>query len=204
MKALPCALLASVVLLSGCAGSSHQADTSNSSVHWWNPLSYSWSSALPWNWFGSSVAVSEEGVGKITRSTPFNAEAISEGIGSDYRIRQGMGTRNGQIESYIQAMNDQQVAMTFYGDGTVNKITVSDTQIATPKGIAFGAPFSALYQKAYGNCQPGRDSQHVQCKVPNSQHLEVIYQGEFSGPSGIMPADATLKQWTLSEIVWHA
>ncbi|WP_241622997.1 RpoE-regulated lipoprotein [Rosenbergiella australiborealis] len=204
MKALPCALLASVVLLNGCASSGHQADTSSNAVRWWNPLSYSWSSALPWNWFGSSVAISEKGVGNITALTAFNAETISQGIGSDYQIRQGMGTRNGQIESYIQAMKGQKVAMTFYGDTTVSKIDVTDTSVHTPNGIAFGAPFSALFQKAYGHCQPGRDSQHVQCQVPNSQHLDVIYHGEFNGPSGIMPADDTLKQWTLSEVVWHA
>ena len=204
MKVLPCALLASAVLLSGCAGSSHSTETSSSTVHWYNPLSYSWSSALPWNWFGSSVAVSEEGVGKVTSLTAFNVESITKGIGDDYSLRQGMGTHNGQIESYIQALQDQQVVMTFYGDSTVNKIEIADKRIGTPSNIRFGAPFSALFDKAYGHCQPGADSQHVQCKVPNSQHLEVIYQGEFSGPAGIMPADATLKQWTLSEIIWHA
>ena len=204
MKALPCALLASVVLLNGCAGSNHSAPASSSAVHWYNPLSYSWSSALPWNWFGSSTTVSEQGVGKVTSLTPFNLEAISQGIGGDYTWRQGMGTKGGQIESYIQAMKAQQVAMTFYGDGTVKKITIADNDVKTPDGIALGTPFSALFDKAYGHCQPGDDSQHVQCKVPDSTHLEVIYHGEFSGPSGIMPADDTLKQWTVSGIVWHA
>lgn len=76
MKALPCALFASAVLLSGCAGSSHQTETSSSSVHWWNPLSYSWSSALPWNWFGASIAVSEQGVGKLPVQLPLTLRRL--------------------------------------------------------------------------------------------------------------------------------
>lgn len=204
MKVLPSALLASAILLSGCASSGQGAAPSDSTVHWWNPLTYSWSSALPWNWFGSSLQVSEQGVGKLNSLTPFNAEAIGAGLGSDYRLRQGMGTQGGKIENYIQAMKDQKLAMTFYGDGTVQKISILDPKVTTEQGVKLGSSFSALYQKAFGHCQPGNDSQHVQCKAPNSQHIDYIYHGEFSGPSGIMPADETLKQWTLSEIIWHA
>jgi hypothetical protein len=31
-----------------------------------------WSAAYPWNWFGSSTEVTEQGVGKLTASTPLN------------------------------------------------------------------------------------------------------------------------------------
>ncbi len=204
MKALPSALLASAVLLSGCAGSGQHAVSNQDAVHWWNPLSYSWSSALPWNWFGSSLQVTEQGVGNVTHLTPFTTEAIGKAIGSDYRLRQGMGTRDGQIVSYIEAMKDKQVAMTFYGDSSVQQINIKDPKIVSLQGVKLGSPFAQTYQKAFGACQAGQDSQHVRCRAPNSQHIDYIYQGEFNGPSGLMPADETLKQWTVSQIDWHA
>jgi hypothetical protein len=39
-----------------------------------------WSAAYPWNWFGSSMEVTEQGVGKLTASTPLNEQAISDAL----------------------------------------------------------------------------------------------------------------------------
>ncbi|MEQ4586250.1 MAG: RpoE-regulated lipoprotein, partial [Pantoea agglomerans] len=54
MKAVRSTLLIAAVVLSGCASSGSGADSSQQ-ASWWNPLTYHWSSALPWNWFGSSL-----------------------------------------------------------------------------------------------------------------------------------------------------
>ena len=54
-----------------------------------------WSAAYPWNWFGSSAAVSEQGVGELTGSTPLNEQAISDALGGDYRLRSGMKAQRG-------------------------------------------------------------------------------------------------------------
>ncbi|WP_163047501.1 DUF1131 family protein, partial [Acinetobacter nosocomialis] len=70
-----------------------------------------WSAAYPWNWFGSSTEVTEQGVGKITASTALDQDAIQEAIGSDYRLRSGMKTEYGNIVRYFEALKDDKVAM---------------------------------------------------------------------------------------------
>ncbi|MDU3158053.1 MAG: DUF1131 family protein, partial [Hafnia alvei] len=31
-----------------------------------------------------------------------------------------------------------------------------------------------------------------------------VFSGEWSGPEGLMPSDDTLKNWKITQIVWHA
>ena len=53
MKSLRLMLCAMPLMLTGCSTMS----------------SVNWSAANPWNWFGSSTKVSEQGVGELTAST---------------------------------------------------------------------------------------------------------------------------------------
>ncbi|SUI32882.1 lipoprotein [Salmonella enterica subsp. enterica serovar Gallinarum] len=54
MKSLRLTLLALPLALTGCSTLS----------------SVNWSAANPWNWFGSSTEVTEQGVGALTAATP--------------------------------------------------------------------------------------------------------------------------------------
>ena len=79
--------------------------------------SVNWSAAYPWNWFGSSMEVSEQGVGKLTASTALQrAGRFGDALGSDYRLRSGMKTANGNIVRYFEALKDDKVAMVINGD----------------------------------------------------------------------------------------
>lgn len=126
MKSLRLLLCALPLALTGCSTLS----------------SINWSAAYPWNWFGSSTEVTEQGVGKITASTALDQDAIQEAIGSDYRLRSGMKTENGNIVRYFEALKDDKVAMVINGDkGTVNRIAVMDEEIPTSGGVKVGTPF---------------------------------------------------------------
>ena len=81
MKKLRVLLCGSALLLSGCSTLSNVP----------------WSAANPWNWFGSSLEVTEEGVGDLTAATPLEEGAITDALGDDYRVRSGMKTENGNI-----------------------------------------------------------------------------------------------------------
>lgn len=92
-----------------------------------------WSAAYPWNWFGSSNEVTEQGVGKLTASTPLNEQAISDALGGSYRLRSGMKTADGKIVHYFEALKDDKLALTINGDGgTVSRIDVRDSAIPPP------------------------------------------------------------------------
>lgn len=189
MKSLRLLLCALPLALTGCSTLS----------------SINWSAAYPWNWFGASTEVTEQGVGKITASTALDQDAIQDALSSDYRLRSGMKTENGNIVRYFEALKGDKLALVINGDkGTVNRIAVLDDEIPTASGVKVGTPFSDLYKQAFGNCTsaPSDESVAVECKAEGSQHISYVFTGTWSGPEGLMPSDDTLKSWKVSKIVW--
>jgi hypothetical protein len=117
MKSLRLLLCALPLALTGCSTLS----------------SINWSAAYPWNWFGSSTEVTEQGVGKITAATALDQDAIQDALSSDYRLRSGMKTENGNIVRYFEALKGDKLALVINGDkGTVNRIAVMDEDIRPP------------------------------------------------------------------------
>ncbi|NIF20939.1 RpoE-regulated lipoprotein [Candidatus Pantoea multigeneris] len=206
MKAVRSSMLVMALVLSGCA-SSGSASGAQEGVSWWNPLSYHWSAALPWHWFGSSLKVSDQGVGGLNGSTSMDQAAINSGLNGDYQLRQGMRGHNGDVINFWQALDDGKVKLVVYGTTQVSRIEVLDADIASTDGRKVGDRFSDTFSKAFGQCELASDSSSsstaVECKVPGSQHLRYVYSGEWHGPEGLMPADDTLKNWTISKIVWQ-
>ncbi|MCU6308029.1 RpoE-regulated lipoprotein [Enterobacter quasiroggenkampii] len=189
MKSLRLLLCALPLALTGCSTLS----------------SINWSAAYPWNWFGSSTEVTEQGVGKITAATALDQNAIQDALSSDYRLRSGMKTENDNIVRYYEALKGDKLALVINGDkGTVNRIAVMDEDIPTASGVKVGTPFSDLYKQAFGNCSsaPSDDEVAVECKAEGSQHISYVFTGTWSGPEGLMPSDDTLKSWTVSKILW--
>ncbi len=165
-----------------------------------------WSAANPWNWFGSSTEVTEQGVGGITSTTALDEKAITDALDGDYRLRSGMKTDNGTIVRYFEALDGDKLALVVNGEnGSVSRIDVLDSAIKTDSGVEIGSTFSDIYSKAYGHCQKatGDDSAGVECKAEGSQHISYLFTGEWSGPQDLMPSDDALKNWTLKKIVWR-
>lgn len=190
MKNLRLLLCGLPLVLTGCS--------TLSNVHW--------SAAAPWNWFGSSLEVTEKGLGDITAETPLTEAAIGDGLGDDYRLRSGMRTEGGAVVRYFEALKDDKLAVTINGEnGVVSRIDVLDADIKTDSGVEIGMPFSDLYDKAYGACKKalGDDSDAVECQAPGSHHVSYLFTGEWRGPEGLMPSDDALKKWTLHKIVWR-
>lgn len=190
MKSLRLLLCALPLALTGCSTMS----------------SVNWSAAYPWNWFGSSMEVSEQGVGNLTASTALSEQAIGDALGSGYRLRSGMKTANGNIVRYFEALKDDKVALTINGEsGTISRIDVRDSNIKAASGVKIGTPFSDIYSKAFGNCQKGSNDNGavVECKAEGSQHISYAFTGNWSGPDELMPSDDTLKNWKVSKIIWR-
>lgn len=190
MKSLRLLLCALPLVLTGCSTLS----------------AVNWSAAYPWNWFGSSTDVTEQGVGNLTAATPLEQEAISSALSSDYRLRSGMKTQNGNIVHYFEALKGDQLALVINGDkNSIGRIEVLDSEIETESGVKIGTPFSDLYQKAFGNCvsAPADEGVAVECKAEGSQHISYLFSGNWSGPQGLMPSDDALKNWKVSKIIWQ-
>lgn len=165
-----------------------------------------WSSAYPWNWFGSSATVSEQGVSGLTGATALNEQAIGDALGSDYRLRSGMKAQKGVVVHYFEALRSDKLALVINGDsGTVSRIDVLDSDISASDGVKVGTAFSDVYDKAFGNCQSATsdESNVVECKAKDSNHISYQFSGSWQGPQGLMPPDDVLKNWTLSKIIWR-
>jgi hypothetical protein len=109
MKSLRLMLCAMPLMLTGCSTMS----------------SVNWSAANPWNWFGSSTKVSEQGVGELTASTPLQEQAIADALDGDYRLRSGMKTANDNVVRFFEVMKGDNVAMVINGDqGTISRHAV--------------------------------------------------------------------------------
>lgn len=190
-------LLALPLILTGCSSMSHMSMPS-----------VSWSSFNPLNWFGSSLTVSDKGVGEITASTPLTEEAIKDALDGDYTLRSGMSMSNGKMLSFYQAMSDKEVKMSISGapKGSVQRVDVVDAKVESEWGVKIGTPFSGLYTKAFDVCVKGEgdDAQNIECKAPQSTHVSYVFSGIWHGPDSLMPADDSLKDWKVSKIIWRA
>lgn len=190
-------LLALPLILTGCSSMSHMSMPS-----------VSWSSFNPLNWFGSSLTVSDKGVGEITASTPLTEEAIKDALDGDYTLRSGMSMSNGKMLSFYQAMSDKEVKMSISGapKGSVQRVDVVDAKVESEWGVKIGTPFSDLYTKAFDVCVKGEgdDAQNIECKAPQSTHVSYVFSGIWNGPDSLMPADDSLKDWKVSKIIWRA
>lgn len=168
----------------------------------------SWSSLNPMNWFGSSLEVTDSGVGKITANTPLTESAVNDGLDGDYHLRSGMSMSEGKMRSFYQGLDDKTVKIIVAGEpkGLVDRIEVSDPDVVSQWGVKIGTPFNTLYTKAFESCQKGQgdDAQNIECKAPNSQHVSYIFTGVWDGPDQLMPSDDALKSWKVSKIIWHA
>lgn len=186
----PLCLAGIALLLSGCS--------TLSEVHW--------SKMAPWNWFGGGIKVTEQGIGGITATTPLSDDAIADGLNDDYRLRSGMRMHSGKLSKYYEAMKQDALALVISGEnGSIRRIDVMDKEIESEAGVKIGAPFSDVYARAYGACQPGNDddARLVVCAAPDSQHIYYGFSGAWRGPEGLMPSDDTLKNWTLKKIIWQ-
>ncbi len=188
-------LLALPLMLTGCATMA-------------NMHAPSWSSFNPLNWFGSSLEVTDRGVGKLTADTAMNESDVKEGLDGDYRLRSGMSMSDGKMRAFYQAMDGETIKIVVSGEpkGHVDRIEVADPEVKSQWGVKIGTPFSSLYSKAFDSCEKGLgdDAQNVECKAPNSQHVSYIFTGAWDGPDQLMPSDDALKSWKVSKIVWHS
>ncbi len=170
---------------------------------------FSWSSLSPFNWFGSKIEVSDSGVGGLNSGTPLAQAPIEQGLNGNYRLRSGMGTRNGQLSAFYEALDGEQVKLVISGQPKthVNVVDVMDAAIPSVWGVKIGDAFSAHFSKAFEVCQPGvedENTRNVECVEPNSKHVSYQYSGDWSGPVGLMPPDDILQNWKVSKMTWHA
>lgn len=184
---LKISLLGTVLMLSGCAG---------------------FKVFSPSTWFSSPLMVSSSGLGQVTNFTPMQADTVKEQLNNRYAIRNGMQMENGEVVTIFQGIDDDKVKVEIIGPehGYVSRIVVSDPNVVTEWGPKIGTSFSDIYEKAFGVCGLGErvdNAPTVECNSPQSSQVVYRFTGKWQGPEDLMPSDNDLKEWEISQILWH-
>ncbi|MGL4928975.1 MAG: DUF1131 family protein [Plesiomonas sp.] len=177
----------------------HTPAASGSTSSWWSPLS----------WFRSSLSVNGEQVLGITHDTPISADTLQDKLGDQYQVRTGMQMHNGEIQSYAEALQDNQRALVFSGKSKdkIDAIAIYSPKIETEWGTHVGNLFSDIYPKALGaRCTVGLADtpSAVICQAPQDQRVRYAFSGQWSGPQGLLPPDDVLRNWKVQQIMWQA
>lgn len=180
-------LLGTVLMLSGCAGFKFFS---------------------PSTWFSGPLVISSSGLGQVTHFTPMQADTVKQQLSDRYSIRSGMQMENGEVVTIFQGIDDDEVKVEVIGPehGYVSRIVVSDPSIVTEWGPTIGTPFNEIYEKAFGVCGLGErvnNAPTIECNSPQSSQVVYRFTGKWQGPEDLMPSDNDLKDWTISQILWH-
>lgn len=187
MRLLP--LLGLVLLLAGCAGGIGEgAPATTQSIR---------PTTVP------GLALGEEGIGLVDRSTPFSASALSTALGGA-RVETVEATDDGRVVAQLAAFGPSGLQMArFRGEGgRVASIQVVSEDVPGPGGVRVGM----TYRQSGGasmRCAEGTGAweQMAVCRRDGSAITHV-----YSVPlwrEGRMPRGAELEAAILNRMIWE-
>jgi len=153
-----------------------------------------------------SFTVTDQGVGPINALTPFDKIEL-EKILKNYLIMEGTSSALGAT-STIFRVSDEDGAELFVlypnADNTgVSLIVITSPSITDPLGVSVGTTYDTIFgDQLVADAYPGIQhyTGHVLCHAPGSTNLTYVFQGDWTGPDGIIPPLNVLQSWTLKEI----
>lgn len=200
MKVLVLSLL---LFVTGCSYFTQNDANNSTAISIWNPLSYSWSALLPWNWFRSSLTLNEQGLNGLNAQTVLSDKILQQAVGNTYTLRSGMRLINRDIYKFWQAMIGRQVAFEFIGNTTLAQMTITTKTVKGPGGETVGSLFSKTYQHAFPNCKRNAVTGEVRCQAAHSQHIFYVFNGKTTIRKDLLPPDAQLAEWKLTKMQWQ-
>jgi hypothetical protein len=153
-----------------------------------------------------SFTVTDQGVGPINALTPFDKIEL-EKILKDYLIVEGNSSARGAT-SPIFRVSDEEIGELFVlypnADNTsVSLIVITSPSIHDTSGVSVGTTYDTIFgDQLVADAYPGIQhyTGHVLCHAPGSANITYVFQGDWTGPDGIIPPLNVLQSWTLKEI----
>gem|GEM_PF-900379 len=151
--------------------------------------------------------LSDAGLGAITADTPFDRDAIARAV-SGCTVERGAGSsEGGPIDILVIKAGDTPVALVFPDwAGGIFSVLVQSPAIRNRLGPTLGLRFAEVYDPATTPvCVPGVEdsSGRVICPSAPGARLAYVFEGEWSGPDGTLPAPEVLTGWTLIALLWR-
>lgn len=155
----------------------------------------------------ASMQVTDAGIGSLTASTPFSADAIQSAFPNmtvDTETQSAEG-----VEYPILVVSDgssQMMTIEPTGDNAlIYRVKVNDPQASGTSGHTPGTTFAEVYGGSIpDSCVSGIDeaSGFVLCSAPSAQNVQYAFTGNWEFTFDQLPDEAALNSGVLQHIVW--
>ncbi|HHC73844.1 MAG TPA: DUF1131 family protein [Thiothrix sp.] len=157
----------------------------------------------------SGLVLSVAGVGPINRDIPFNLKQINLAFREyDLSVEEFKTFAEGNAYPIIRVSDQADLLMVINPDVSREKIfsvMITDNRVGNVFGHTIGQKFGDIYR--YGQteeCAAGAEelAGKVLCYAPTSNNILYLFKGNWDGPSGKVPPNYVLSEWSLDAIIW--
>jgi hypothetical protein len=153
------------------------------------------------------LTVSPDGVGSIRANTPFNQKKIAALL-NEFKVVLAKGMTEGEGYPILKVF-DQKGELAVINPSEDRKkifsIVVASTRVKNVLGPKIGDSYDKIYgTSVHKSCSAGDEemSGRVICQDPKSGRIQYVFEGDYDGPDGEVPAFKILKNWKIAQIVW--
>ena len=153
------------------------------------------------------LSVSNQGVGPINGSTPFNISKLTK-VFPNYSVVEQLNFQEGESYPVILVSKGAKRLLTINPTldlKSIYSVVVEDNLIDNSLMHRLGTMFSDIYtENAAYRCQPGTEemSGKVLCMTPETSNMLYLLVGKWDGPDNELPPSAVLYNWALEAIIW--
>ena len=158
------------------------------------------------------LAVTDAGIGPITKDTLFDADAIAD-LFPHLLVQLSEAISGDEIYPVISVLEgDQELFTIVPGMGlvTIFRVEISSPFMTLEDGATIGDSFAALLP---GETVPdigpptcdrglGELAHSVICRAPGHDHIYFLFEGLWEGPASDLPLRPVLQDWYLARILW--
>jgi Protein of unknown function (DUF1131) len=153
-----------------------------------------------------SIAITEDGVGPINASTPFDLKTVQK-LMPGLKVKRGTSFTEGEEFPILKVSDLKVVLFTIIPDDNGRKIfsiVTKSNRVKNSFGVKIGDMHVGVFGDKAGDCSPGMEEYAgtVSCLAPRSKHVHYIFVGKWDGSDNEIPPQEVFKSWTVSEIFW--
>lgn len=153
--------------------------------------------------------LSEDGVGPLNASTPFNLVRIGDAF-QEFNVVEETSDSSGDNNRVITVKQQVKPLLTINPDfqqKNIFSVIVHDNLVGNKLGHTIGSKFADIYTpQSLEQCAPGVDdwAGKVMCYAPKNTNILYLFNGETPKVTDTVPTPAAMQDWVLEEMVWKA
>jgi hypothetical protein len=152
--------------------------------------------------------ISDAGVGPIRTKTPFSVAAIQK-LFPTYQVKKSVSYTEDEPYPVILISAGGKPVLIINaeeeGSRSIFSVQVVGGLYAKSSPWPIGTQFSSIYRSGTDkSCAPGEEEMagSVICTAPGTQHIRLVFEGNWDGSDGVVPPPSYLKRYTVSQIAW--